>query len=386
MKKYTYYSEIRNILANFVNAFDSVIIKRFDENNDPQQDIQVNYYYAPKNRVLHDIVNKAGTIKLPVIACNITSVARDVNRVFNKIEGPYYTLSKTSSGYEKLLQPVPVNIAIQMNIVTRFQRDLDQILSNFIPYNDPYIVLSWKMPYTGLEIRSHVIWDGNISIQEPTDIAATDLYRQLASTNFTIEGWLFKKPEDPIGKIYKIDTSFTAVKDIVDSYAIMHSLEDETNTDTFIISARPQLTMCDPYLTIPCVTGTEFSLYGKMFDYVTNIYAEDDTGVFNNETTFNPASGNAKISAMYPAFTGIEITNWVKHSDNYITFYLPRAVSAGFVDIIAFDEAGYGRLTVDAVRETFNPYPSTMPEYSTYIPYQHPSVSGINILPAYYNC
>ena len=53
--------------------------------------------------------------------------------------------------------------------MTKFQTDMDQILSNFIPYNNPYIILSWKVP-TDLspsgfaipqEIRSEVLWSGS---------------------------------------------------------------------------------------------------------------------------------------------------------------------------------------------------------------------------------
>jgi hypothetical protein len=65
---------------------------------------------------------------------------------------------------------------------------------------------------------------------------------------------------------------------------------------------------------------------------------------------------------------------------------MPSAVSAGYIDVIAFNEAGYGILTQDAVRPTLNPYPSSMPEYFTYEEWQHPSISGVRVDPFYYYC
>lgn len=386
MKNYTFQWEIRTLVASFVKAFNDVVIKRYNEDKVSEDQIQVDFKYMPKSRVLHDLVNKSQHIRLPVISVFVTNIRRDESRIFNKVEGPFYSLDPTAAEYEFLGQPVPVNVTMNMSIITRFQTDLDQILTNFIPYTDPYVVVSWKMPVTDLEIRSHIVWDGNVSIQEPTDISHTDYYRQTADTSFQIEGWLFKKPKDPIGKIYTIDTSFAAVSTIADNLDLLQAQEDEYNTETFYISARPQFTYCDPWLTIPCVSDTKFSLYGKMFDYTTSLYVSGSPGVFANTTLIDPMSGNSKVSALYPAFSGIELSNWNIESQYDISFTMPSAVSAGYVDVLAANEAGYGKLTVDAWRPTTNPYPSGSTEYDNYIEYQHPSVSGIRVAPFYYNC
>ena len=42
--------------------------------------------------------------------------------------------------------PVPVNLEVSMSILARYMQDVDQIVSNFVPYNNPYIILSWKVP------------------------------------------------------------------------------------------------------------------------------------------------------------------------------------------------------------------------------------------------
>lgn len=401
MKLETYNFEIRTLVAQFVDAFNDIVIRRYDNADDRniQDKIHCNFVYAPKTRTLHDLVNKAKHIKLPVISVSISNINRNVGRVFNKIEGPYYNMGLNDTGFTHPLQPVPVDISIDMSIITRFQSDMDQIITNFVPYNDPYIVISWPAPYTGHEIRTVVKWSGDINLEYPKDIAPSTPYRVIGNTSFTIEGWLYKDPSEPAGKIYKIDTSFSAISALDATYETMLNWTDEDNTDFFIISGRPQARTADPWISIPCVSSKGITIDGTWFDTLCSLYVSGSPGVFdvapsgtplsamdNYVTWHNPASGNPAISAMYPGFSGLEIDNWVAHTDSLMTFTLPPAVSAGYIDIIPFNEAGYGKLTEDAIRPTLNPYTSGTPEYDNYVEWQHPSVSGVRVDPFYYNC
>ena len=95
---------------------------------------------------------------------------------------------------------------------------MDQILSNFIPYNNPYITISWPVPtellQTEQEIRSEVLWSGNINIDYPVSISNSDPYRISADTSFTIKSWLFRHKDDPVGNIFTVNSFFTALSGI----------------------------------------------------------------------------------------------------------------------------------------------------------------------------
>lgn len=218
MKDQAFSFEIKDLMIQFVAAFDNVIIKRFNDKRQAQDQIQVRYVYSPKQRVLYDIVNTSQNLTLPVVAVSITNISRDNERVFNKIAGFYVnkTNSETNRGATSayLRTPVPVNISINMSIVSRYQSDLEQIISNFVPYNDPYIIISWKVPAAaGLaipeEIRSEVLWDGSINMTYPTDINASEKYKITADTSFTIKGWLFKDlSKNAVSNIFFIDNNF----------------------------------------------------------------------------------------------------------------------------------------------------------------------------------
>lgn len=221
MKTQYYGFEIKDIMKQFVSAFNSIVIDRYNKNRVVQEKIQANFVYAPKERVLHDLVNKNQHLKLPVVAVSMSSVSRDSERVFNKIPGFYISKAPSVSGghidTNYMPTPIPVNIGVNMNILTRFQTDMDQILSNFIPYNNPYIIISWKVPssqnlVSDLEIRSEVLWSGDITLDYPDEVSGTQPYRIAASTTFTIKGWLFKKNTDSnVANIFTIDQTFVPV-------------------------------------------------------------------------------------------------------------------------------------------------------------------------------
>jgi hypothetical protein len=210
-----FYFEIKDLITQFVAAFNSVVINRYDKNRVPDaKKLRVSYVYSPKQRVIQDLVNMSMHITLPVIAVTIGGVARDNSRVFNKILGSFYANNGSGSS-DFLPQPVPINITVNMSILTKFQTDMDQILSNFVPYNNPYIIISWKVPDAFVaipqEIRSEVLWSESVNMTYPTDIDSSTPYRVSADTSFTIKGWLFPKSQGPANNIFVIDTNFIPV-------------------------------------------------------------------------------------------------------------------------------------------------------------------------------
>ena len=220
MKSQSYHFEIKDVMTQFISAFDDVIISRFNKDRAAQDKIQVKYVYAPKKRVMDDLANKSQHITLPVISISQTSLSRDESRVFNKLQSTFHSAQPTNdiqiTGSDVLPSPVPVNIGVNMSILTKYQSDMEQILQNFIVYSNPYIIISWRAPKDLLsqihEIRSEVLWDGNISVNYPFDISATQPARITADTTFTIKGWLFPyRASNDSSPIYTVDSTFTPV-------------------------------------------------------------------------------------------------------------------------------------------------------------------------------
>ena len=231
MKNYTFNFEVQTLLEQFVAAFNDIVIKRYDNTKTvvpSSSAIKVDFVYAPKQRVYDTLNTPApGGMTVPVVAVSIKNISRDSKRVFNKLDGFLINNNNYSdtSLLKKILQPVPVNIGVNMTIVTKLQSDMDQIVSNFVPYCDPYIIISWKLPFANnVEIRTEVLWSGDLSLSYPTELAGNQPYRLTAETSFTIKGWLFKKTDDVVKKIYTIDEEFFTSDNPQKDYNILRQL------------------------------------------------------------------------------------------------------------------------------------------------------------------
>ena len=249
MKADPYYFEIKDVIAQFLAAFDDIVIKRYNKDRDIKDKIHVRYVYAPKQRVMYDLVNENKTLDLPVVAVNINSITRDVDRVFNKLDGFYYASPKgTTSQTTHIKSPVPVNIELSCSILARYQTDVDQIISNFVPFCNPYVIISWFMPKDfGLsadqEIRSEVLWNGNLAMNYPVELNATQKARVTADTSFTIKAWLFKDKADPAGNIFFIDQNFIAENYITEYESLTSQTTlSSTPTESFELSGSPYIT------------------------------------------------------------------------------------------------------------------------------------------------
>jgi len=123
-------------------------------------------------------------------------------------------------------------------------------------------------------------------------------------------------------------------------------------------------------------TSKTFTVYGKSFFKVSAVYLSGD-GVFENTTFFNPFSASTKLSA-YGGFFGVQLssTQYYSNNNNELTFTTVTAASAGYVDVILQNEAGWGKLTQFIVK-TLNPHVSGSIEHDDYEPYQRPWKDGI---------
>lgn len=381
MKQYTYHAEVMTMIEQFTAAFNDIIVKGYDKNGEliPNSNKNVRFVYAPKQRV-YETLNTPGPggITLPVVAISLASITRDKTRVFNKNYGfdvPFNSPDYPEQLIKHISQPVPVNLTINMSIMTRYQEHMDQIISNFVPYCDPYIVISWKMPGSKdsdipYEIRSEVLWDGTIRNTYPAELPSNQAFRLTADTSFTIKGWLFKKNEEVYNKIFYIDCDFKPINNI----HILESLQ----TDTIHISAKPLIKSAHPYNIsfwtgmdqISSINNANIELYGKYFFDIKNLYlSASDYGMLSGIQLWDPFSPYSKLSAANPPFHAIKIPEFNLSSDNYISFNIPQIPQkSGKLDIIAENEAGYGKLTVGSLRPAISSWSGWRAEQP---PYHH---------------
>lgn len=395
MKTYNFHWEIETILQMFASALNDILIKRYSEQGVVGDGIHVNFVYAPKNRVLHSLVNKADHFKLPVIAISTGGIKRDVNRVFNKIDGHYQTNKLTTnidkfqdvrtkevSQWKHFPQPVPINLTVNVSIITRFQADLDQIITNIIPQAcDPYFVISTKWPYiwqyANTEIRHAVHWNENLSVQYPIDVGPETEYRIIADTSFDIQTWLFKPEKDPVGSIYKVDVTFNSVKEI-EEYYIMKNLEDldvtspTHNAEMITISARPQFRIAYPFTTYANISNTYYA-DGRMLDYTERLFLSSyDWNMFNlttdGEFLLTAISGNS--------LTSVTI-NLPNSGVQWVTLPITSYWSVADPSVTGIEMLPLSGFSVDFLDQ--HPALASLPT-SAWISAKYPGFSGVELL------
>ena len=365
MKNYTYNFEIKDLLTQFVAAFDDTVIKRFNRAGAPEQEVDVRYVFAPKQRIMYDVVNKAQNLQLPVVAVNLTSVSYDTDRVFNKLHN-FENASGVNSA-SSIRTPTPVNLTVNMSILCRYMQDMEQILSNFIPYADPYIVLAWKEPVSDaldsdvIEIRTEVLWDQTINLNTPTETTYSDKFRIIADTSFTIKGWLFRNQNETSNPIYFIENNFINTSPTYSFNQALTSLEYEAFFDSLTADAGYDIDTIS-LSGIPEITNVYFNTSASLLEvngpvtvtsgaytYNTNSYTL--LGSHYNETEFVLLSSNSTLTSGFTSlsttYTGavsgylLPAANWTVLSDEVINITLPLLLDSGKFDIIIKNPAGW---------------------------------------------
>jgi hypothetical protein len=394
VKSWSYNKEIQTLVEQFAGAFNDIIIKRFDKDDNFSNQQKVKFVYAPKQRVLESLRTPApGGLTVPAIAINIASLQRDGSRVFNKNNG-FELEAKSLYGRDLdfvkfIRQPVPINIGINMSIITKYQTDMDQILSNFIPYCDSYIIISWKMPIgynKDYEIRTEILWSGTVNLVYPTDLPPSQSFRITADTSFTIKGWLFKSTQynETYKKIYYINSDFVVSnEDDINSCDLITDL-DQYQTSRISISARPHVEWVSP-LTI---TKNNIDFYynnraiyvvGKFLSYTRAVYiSASNSGFMGQEPQLlSPFAGLTSLEPHYPSFYGYPISSFEILDDETLTISLPFSSinTGGSIDVIVENEAGYRSF----IKESTEKYLTYSNEVSSSL-YMPISLSGIRLV------
>lgn len=371
MIDYNYNFEIRTLLTHFSSALNDVKINRYDGKKFEKELLKVPLTYAPKSHILNDIIGLTDTIRFPIMAVEITSQSRDNERIKNKISDLIY---KNSDGTFKNAKAIPWNIEMRMTILTKYQEDMDQIVQNFATYFNPYIVISWQEPKSGRELRTEVLWKGEISYEYPgKDQGPKDPpYRISATTDFTIKGWIFSTNRDNDSPICLINTSYNYPDKFYCDYSALLENSYISSTETYTITGRPVVQYVSPYFIVEGQTP-KIKLDGYSFGNVNAVFLSGSNPDMYPMNLYQPFSA-------LPAFSAYPVSYFQK-TENSLTFNLPPTSADGFLDIILVNSCGYGKLTEDSNRcsRVQNPYPTTSPEHYSWTVSQFPYMNGLII-------
>ena len=369
MRQENFHFELRDNTDALATALNDIIIKRFkdDSRTDIEKKINVRFVYGPKKRVLYDIINAAKATTLPVVALDLKGFSHDTTRIFNK-NGEFFDTIISGDNCAQYLTPTPIKLNYSITIITRYRTDIEQIISNIIPHCNPYFVISIKVPSDfkllgEQEIREIVTWSGNINIEHPDPINKDAKSIYTATTDFTVNGWLFK-PEQPTAKpIYEINAD--VIDNLVEDWDdIKVHVESYPIIDYACVNNIPQTTLNPDFkpgvsnikdMYIPKeifdisseLTTPIISLIGNGLNYNNTYVLNGSTyvlkklGEYKKFDLKNISTNRTPKTIIKKGILGLDITNNVEFTrENIAQFKLFDNLDVGIYTITTFNDSG----------------------------------------------
>lgn len=369
MRQENFHFELRDNTDALATALNDIIIKRFkdDSRTDIEKKINVRFVYGPKKRVLYDIINAAKATTLPVVALDLKGFSHDTTRIFNK-NGEFFDTIISGDNCAQYLTPTPIKLNYSITIITRYRTDIEQIISNIIPHCNPYFVISIKVPSDfkllgEQEIREVVTWNGNINIEHPDPINKDAKSIYTATTDFTVNGWLFK-PEQPAAKpIYEINAD--VIDNLVEDWDdIEVHVESYPIIDYVCVNDVPQTTLNpdfkpgisnikDMYISKEIfdisseLTTPTISLVGNGLNYNNTYVLNGSTYVLKKLGDYrkfdlkNISTNRTPKTIIKKGILGLDITNRIEFTkENNAQFKLFDNLDIGTYTITTFNESG----------------------------------------------
>lgn len=320
--------EIENLTAHLMAALDDVVINRYTYGADGlktgiEKKLKIPIIYGHKTRQLGEAINIKGHIRLPAISVSLNGISLDQDKNTNKNRDLLNTKWDGVDGYASYKYPTPVKLSYNVKIVTKDHPDFDQIVSHYISVFNPYIQVSWKHPFAKEKLISKVLWDGNVGMEFPENLAADQKARFIGNLNFTVEGHIFR---DNVGTVGTIDCLDVNIRPLT-----LDGTLGEEITESFTLKAKPEFLEVIP----ECVkAGKYITLYGNNLSDIEGIYALPLNGDTFPTSSFNPFCFSENLSASCPEFEGYQFPTYDVLDTNTIAVKIPESLSGKNIDLM----------------------------------------------------
>lgn len=177
---------LRKLVVAFGSLFNSIEVKRYNEDGSEKSTNRVPLTYAPKEKFVRRLEEQSGisdTTKiqtiLPKMSFEMSSINYDPNRHLNKIN----TRVSRIDGSNPLVsfQEVPYNIGFSLYAYTRHMEDNLQIIEQILPYFTPEFLVTLNLNAIDTKLDVPIVLS-NVAIQEQAE--GNFLDRRIIASNF----------------------------------------------------------------------------------------------------------------------------------------------------------------------------------------------------------
>ena len=255
---YYYHHIIRKTIVAFGTVFNQIYIKHQDAEGAPYSELRVPLAYGPMQKFLARLeqqadLNKPVQITLPRMSFEMVSIKYDPTRKAGVTQS-----FKASNGQnlKKVYMPVAYNIGFELNIFTKLNDDVLQIVEQILPYFQPAFTLTVDLIDSIGEKRDIPLVLDDVSFKDDYEGDFSTRRSLIYTLRFTAKTYLFGPIADTTdGLIRKVQ---------VDTY---------TGTDTVNAKREMRYTVVpDP---IDAVPGDDFG-FNENWEF------------FNDSKTYSP--------------------------------------------------------------------------------------------------
>ena len=211
---HTFYHEtLRKYVIIFGTLFNEIHFYRTDDAGNRHQKIRVPLSYGPREKTLARLegdpnLDRETAINLPRMSFEMTGLAYASERKLNTIR----RVTSLADGSEQsklrnMYQPVPYDIAFQLNIMVNRAEDGTKIIEQIMPFFTPeFTVTANILPEMNYKLDVPVILD-SLNMQDTYEADFVTRRALIYEADFTLKGYFFG-PVSKSGIITRANTQF----------------------------------------------------------------------------------------------------------------------------------------------------------------------------------
>jgi hypothetical protein len=142
-----YHKTHNKVMAAFGTLFNDITVVRRDENDEEIERIKVPIAYGPRDKFLVRIADdpdleRPGSITLPRMSFEMIDYSYDGDRKLNT--NRKVSSYPTSDQRDRVFNPVPYNLSVNVSVMTRYMDDGNQIIEQILPWFTPEYTIGIK--------------------------------------------------------------------------------------------------------------------------------------------------------------------------------------------------------------------------------------------------
>lgn len=187
MKYHYFFNTIRKVIVQFLDMFNDINIARYNDDGQIFKYIKVPLRFMPKEKMFMWLKDRRNDKYYPIMSSQLNGIELATDRITNKGETIRINIDEE---YKRIFNPTPYNLNFQLNIMSKFMVDQDQILEQILPFFTPNAFMMIDIPELGVELENKVIF--NSCSMDKTYEIPMDSYRVIVYTlDFTVQTYLF---------------------------------------------------------------------------------------------------------------------------------------------------------------------------------------------------